>query len=205
MLEPAGTALLLLHWQNDLAHERGQLAGALPGILAASGAVERTRAALTASRRQEITVGYVSASHRPGYPEVPATPAPLVAGVRDAGAFVRGSWGAEVIDELRPADGDLEFLNSSPSAFVGTDLDLALRNRGITTLVLTGLVTNWVVETTAREALCRGYAVCTLADCCASWDADAHNWSVTRILPMIGAVSDSEAYVQALARQSESD
>src|SRR3989304_3557913 len=78
-IDPARTALLMRHWQNDLAHEQGRAAGPLPGRLASAGTVERTRAVLEASRRRDVVVAYVNARHRPGYPELPAKPAPLAA------------------------------------------------------------------------------------------------------------------------------
>jgi nicotinamidase-related amidase len=91
-------------------------------------------------------------------------------------------------------------LNYSPNGFGYTELDLILRNHSITDVVLTGLVTNWVIETTARDAFCKGYFVYTLADCCNSWSDEAHNWSLTNILPMLGAVSDSKSYIKALGK-----
>jgi nicotinamidase-related amidase len=77
-------------------------------------------------------------------------------------------------------------------------LDLLLRNRGIRTVVLSGLATNWVVESTARDANNRGYAVWTLSDCCNSSSQEAHAYCLTNSLPMLGVVCDSAAYVQEL-------
>ena len=141
----------------------------------------------------------VNASHRKGYPELPANPAPLAAGLVKTNAFIRGTWGAEVIDELRPLGDEIEISNYATSAFIYNELDLILRNRGITTVVLAGLATNWVVESTARDAFNRGYSVWTLADCCNSPSREAHDYCVTNTLPMLGVVCHADEYVTALS------
>jgi len=200
-LNPKTTALLILHWQNELVKPGGLVSTPLPEIIAASGTVQRLQSALQASREREVLVVYVNASHRKGYPEVPRIPAPLAAGLVESNAFIRGTWGVQVIDELEPREDEIEIANYSTSAFIYTELDLILRNRGITTVVLAGLATNWVVESTARDAFNRGYAVWTLADCCHGSSTEAHDYCVKNTLPMLGTVSDAAGYVQAL--QSE--
>jgi nicotinamidase-related amidase len=199
-IDPGKTALLLLHWQNDLVKPEGKVSGPLPGQLAAARTIEHTQAVLKASREKKMLIIYVAASQRPGYPEFPEKPGPLAAAMVKAQAFLRGTWGAEIIDDLKPLKDEIVVTNYSPSGFTYTELDLLLRNRGITGVVLTGLVTNWVVETTGRDALSRGYFVYTLADCCNSWSEESHKWSLTNILPMLGAVSDSKSYVEALEK-----
>jgi nicotinamidase-related amidase len=197
-LDPRRTALLLLHWQNELVKPEGAISDPLCGILAAAGTVHHMQAALRASRSRGVFVVYVNVGHRPGYPEIGPDPAPLAAGLIKAQAFIRGTWGAEVIEELESLPDEIEIVNYSTSAFIYTELDLLLRNRGITTVVLTGLATNWVVESTARDANNRGYAVWTLSDCCNSSSQEAHAYCLTQTLPMLGVVCDSTAYTEAL-------
>lgn len=197
-IDPRTSALLILHWQNELVKPGGLVSTPLPGLLAAAGTVQRLQNALQASRERGVQVVFVNASHRRGYPEVPRIPAPLAAGLVESSAFIRGTWGARVIDELEPQEDEIEIANYSTSAFIYTELDLILRNRGITTVVLAGLATNWVVESTARDAFNRGYAVWTLADCCNSSSREAHDYCVRNTLPMLGVVCDSADYVEAL-------
>jgi nicotinamidase-related amidase len=197
-IDPRTSALLILHWQNELVKPGGLVSTPLPGIIAASGTVDRLQEALRASREHGVLVVYVNASHRKGYPEVPRTQAPLAAGLVASNAFLRGTWGVEVIDELKPWEDEIEINNYSTSAFIYTELDLILRNRGITTVVLAGLATNWVVESTARDAFNRGYAVWTLADCCNSSSREAHDYCVKNTLPMLGVVCDAGDYVAAM-------
>jgi len=198
-IDPRTSALLILHWQNELVKPGGLVSTPLPGIIAASGTIHRLRDALQASRDRGVLVAYVNASHRKGYPEVPRIPAPLAAGLVQSNAFIRGTWGAQVIDELAPMEDEIEIANFSTSAFIYNELDLILRNRGITTVVLAGLATNWVVESTARDACNRGYAVWTLADCCHGSSAEAHDYCVKNTLPMLGVVCTAHDYIEALA------
>ncbi len=199
VLDPRTTALLLLHWQNELVKPGGKIYDPMGGILAAAGTVQRTQAVLQASRIRGVFVVFVNVGHRRGYPELAPDPGPLAAGLVRAQAFIRGTWGAEVIEELRPLDDEIEIVNYSTSAFIYTELDLLLRNRGITTVVLSGLATNWVVESTARDAGNRGYAIWTLSDCCNSSSQEAHTFCLTNSLPMLGVVCDSASYIQALS------
>jgi len=198
-IDPKTSALLVLHWQNELVKPAGLVDSPLPGMIASAGTIQRVQAALQASRDKGVLLVYVNASHRQGYPEVPPVPAPLAAGLVKSGAFLRGSWGARVIDELAPLEDEIEISNYSTSAFIYTELDLILRNRGVKTVVLTGLATNWIVESTARDAFNRGYAVWILSDCCHSPSQEAHDHSVRNIFPMLGTVCRAEEYVGALS------
>ena len=198
IIEPAKTALLLMHWTNDIAAPGGKRAHDMPQRLKETHTLEHTKAVLEASRRKGVLIVYVNASHRPGYPEIPPKRAPLFRDVAASEPHIRGTWGNQVIDELKPLDTEIIVHNYSPSSFCFTDLDLILRNKGITDLVLSGLTTNWVVETTAREALCRGYFIYTLKDCCLGKNDEMHNWAFENILPVLGVVLDSKDYIAAL-------
>jgi nicotinamidase-related amidase len=198
VIEPVKTALLLLHWQKDIATAGFKHSRNMPERLAAMNTIKHTMEVLKASRENGILVVYVNASHRPGFPELPAKRAPMFMNVAASGAHIRGSRGAEVVDELKPLENEIIVDNYNPSAFCYTDLDLILRNKGITDLVLSGLSTNWVIETTARHGACLGYYIYTLSDCCNSSSDEMHNWPLTNILPRLGAVIDSTAYISAL-------
>ncbi len=69
---------------------------------------------------------------------------------------------------------------------------------GVTDLVLSGVATNWAVESTARDGICRGYFIYTLEDCCLSLNDEMHDWALKNILSVLGAVIDSKTYVAAL-------
>jgi nicotinamidase-related amidase len=86
------------------------------------------------------------------------------------------------------APGDLYVRKRQWGAFYGTDLDLVLRRRGIETIALGGVATNFGVESTARDARERGYAVVLLEDACATMSAELHDLAIRSILPRIARV-----------------
>jgi nicotinamidase/pyrazinamidase len=81
---------------------------------------------------------------------------------------IRGTMGAEVIDELRPTPVDLIVHKRRFSAFFKTDLEVSLRQWGIDTVVVAGVSTEICVLTTAYDAVCHGFEAIVLEDCCAS-------------------------------------
>ncbi len=197
-IDPATTALLLLHWQNEVVKPEGKRAQNLPERIAAAHNIEHTQAVLKASREKGMLVVHVRVAMRPGVPEFGAKPSLLMSRIKEAEAYVDGTWGAEIIGELKPVESDVVVINTSTSALCNNDLDMILRNNGITNLVLTGMVTNLVIESTARDAINRGYLVYILEDCVNSRSGDLHNWTLNNVLPSLAVISDSKAYIDAL-------
>lgn len=111
-------------------------------------------------------------------------------------ALVDGDRGAEFIDALRPAPGDIVVSHRRLTAFHGTELDTLLWIRRIETLVLTGVATNITVEGTAREAINLGYRTIVVADCCAAADQAAHDASLAT-LGMIAEVATADDVTSA--------
>ncbi len=87
---------------------------------------------------------------------------------------IRGTEGVQVIDELEPGPGDLFVEKRMLSAFFGTDLDFTLRQKGIRTLIVTGVATWACVLKTVFDAAEMGYEVIVPADCCASPVPEGH-------------------------------
>ena len=197
-LDPAKTALLLIHWQNEIASPEGRNAEDMPQRLRAMGILERTQAVLDATRERGMLVVYINGVHAPGYPELGARTVPLAAMLIRRGSMQKGTWGVEVIDELKPIDGDIVIDNYSSSGFCATPLDLILRNKGITNLVISGIATHVAVESTTRDAFNMGYTVYTLEDCCTSTTQEIHEWSIKNTLSFFGFVIDSGSYIAAI-------
>lgn len=84
--------------------------------------------------------------------------------------------------------GDIRITKHQWGAFHGTDLDDQLRRRGITTIVLGGIATNFGVESTARQGWERGYAIVIAEDAMAATTAEMHVFAVEKILPRIARV-----------------
>jgi nicotinamidase-related amidase len=102
---------------------------------------------------------------------------------------IEGSEGAEFIDDLKPADGELEIFKHRYSAFKGTNLDMLLRAHEIRTVVVTGVSTNVCVESAVRDAFEYSYYVCVPEDAVASWDMSLHAATLRTIDARFGVVS----------------
>ncbi len=87
---------------------------------------------------------------------------------------VSGTWGGEVIDELKPAETDYVIHKRRYSAFFATSLDLLLRELEVDTLILTGLVTNVCIQHTAADAFFLGYKILAPEDCIAAVNEEIH-------------------------------
>jgi len=100
---------------------------------------------------------------------------------------VKGSWGAEIIEELKPEKRDFRVLKRKYSAFQGTDLDMLLRELRIDTLILTGVVTDICIQHTAADAFFRGYRVIVPKDCVEAVDAPTQNAALIFLRKAYGA------------------
>jgi nicotinamidase-related amidase len=105
---------------------------------------------------------------------------------------------SELIPELDRQPGDIVILKRQWGAFYGTDLDLQLRRRGLTTVVLCGIATEFGVESTARDAYERGYELIFASDAMTGMSAESHANAIERIFPRMGRVRSTEQIVAAL-------
>lgn len=109
---------------------------------------------------------------------------------------------SDLVPAVGPEDGDLVIFKRQWGAFYGTDLDLQLRRRGITTLILCGISTEFGVESTARAAYERGYHLVFVSDAMAGRTLESHDNAILRIFPRIGHVRDTETVAAALAAEA---
>jgi nicotinamidase-related amidase len=111
---------------------------------------------LNFARENKIPVIYVNDAHLPNVDtEFDVWPQHAVA----------GTWGAQVVDELKPKKGDFVIEKRRYSAFHGTGLDQLLRELKVDTLILTGVVTDICIQHTAADAFFRGYKIIVPEDC----------------------------------------
>ncbi|WP_296226645.1 hydrolase [Ralstonia sp. UBA689] len=100
--------------------------------------------------------------------------------------------------ELDVAPTDIQITKRQWGAFYGTELDLQLRRRGISTIVLGGISTHVGVESTARAAWEHGYALVLAEDAMSSTDAALHRSSVENVFPRLGRVRSTDTIFAAL-------
>jgi nicotinamidase-related amidase len=107
---------------------------------------------------------------------------------------------AEIVPEMGPKQGDIVITKRQWGAFYGTDLDLQLRRRGLATIVLCGIATEFGVESTARDAYERGYQQVFASDAMTGLNVESHANALERIFPRLGRVRGTEEIIAALAR-----
>lgn len=85
---------------------------------------------------------------------------------------------AQVLDEIKPVGDEIVIPKTASGVFNATNIDYVLRNLGINTLVVTGVVTNECVETAVRDAADKSYNVILVEDCCAALSKESHENSI---------------------------
>ena len=90
----------------------------------------------------------------------------------------KGSWGAQVVEAIRPAGDEIVIPKTSSSVFISTNIDYVLRNLGVRYLVIAGLLTDQCVDSAVRDACDLGYLVSVITDACATHSQERHDWSL---------------------------
>ncbi len=105
---------------------------------------------------------------------------------------------SEIVGELGPKPGDIIVTKHQWGAFYGTELDLHLRRRAIKTIVIGGISTNFGVESTARDAYERAFALVFVEDAMAARNGDEHTFATKNIFPRLGLVRTTSDVLGAL-------
>ena len=168
-MSPKTTAIVLIEYQNDFATEGGIFHNAVKEVMGANRMLPTTVKVVTEAREAGATIVHVPISFSGDYHEITPNPYGILKGVVDNKAFRKGTWGVEIIDELKPQPEDIVIEGKRGlCGFQSTNLDFILRSRGIQTVALGGFLTNCCVESTMRSAYERGFEVITLTDCTAA-------------------------------------
>lgn len=174
------TALVLIDLQQGIV--------ALPTAHPADEIIARGAELAAAFRKRGLPVVLVNVTGvPPGRNESP---------VRSGGSLP-DDW-ATLVDALDRQPGDITVTKQQWGAFYGTSLDLELRRRGVTQIVLAGIATSIGVESTARAAHEHGYHVTVVTDAVTDMDADAHAHAVGKIFPRLGETAGTDEILALL-------
>jgi gluconolactonase len=197
-LDPKRTALLIQDMQNDVIIEGGAFAeSGSPQHAKEQNVVENAAKLADACRGKGVPVIHIHYIVEEGAPGLKLN-APLFQGLKEAGAMVRGSWGAAPADGLEPRQGDYVVEKMRMSAWEGTKLEQILLGLGIDTVIVTGAWTNMSIEHTSRTGADKGYNMVVPEDCCSTMNADWHNASINYALQNVSTVTSSGDVIEAL-------
>ena len=173
---PSGkTALLCIDPYNDFLAEDGKMWPALSEV-SRSVDLHANLSKLRAAARMAGMPIFILPHHRhtasdfEGWSHL----TPSQAAAHQYQLFAEGGWGGEWYEGFGPDHGDIVVKEHwGASSFANTDLDVQLRQRGITHVVFVGLIANTCVETSARFAAELGYHVTLVRDATAAMSAEA--------------------------------
>jgi biuret amidohydrolase len=176
VFDPAATALVVIDMQRDFLEPGGFGESLGNDVSMLARVMEPLQALLAAARGAGMLVVHTREGHRPDLADCP--PAKIARGGSEVTIgspgpkgriLVRGEYGHDIVDELAPIEGEVLLDKPGKGAFYATDLELLLRNRGITQLIVTGVTTEVCVHTTVREANDRGFECLVPEDCVGSY------------------------------------
>ncbi|WP_055494388.1 cysteine hydrolase family protein [Streptomyces sp. TP-A0356] len=196
-------ALLVLDLINEIAHPDGKYNDVCLDQIESRGVLGHARRAIDHAREQGIPVVYVVVGFSQGLPDWPPT-SPLFAEAADGDRLILGTWGTEVHDSLKPEAHEPVIAKRRVNPFLGTHLELVLRSHGVNTLLLTGVTTDLVILSTARDAHDRDFRVEVLEDATATSSPELHEAALT-LLRRTAEVTTVDAALGRTAAAGENE
>lgn len=199
-MDPKTTAVVLIEYQNDFTSEGGSLHDAVKGVMEQEHMLPNSVETVEKARELGATIIHAPITFTPDYHELSSTPYGILKGVVDSKSFRKGTWGAEIVQDLTPAEQDIVIEGKRGlDAFASTNLDFILRSRGISTIALGGFLTNCCVESTMRTGYEKGFDVITLKDCTATLSEEEQRLAVEKNYPMFSRPMDHDEFLAELS------
>lgn len=202
------TALVIIDMQRDFVEPGGfgEMLGNDVSHLRA--AIEPIKRVLTAFRAHRLPVFHTREGHKPDLSDLPTAKKQrghLSCGIGDVGPMgrilVQGEYGHDIIEELYPLPDEPVIDKPGKGSFYATPFEALLQERGVRSLIVTGVTTEVCVHTTVREANDRGYECLVLSDCVGSYFPEFQQMGLKMIAAqggIFGWVASSEALLNVL-------
>ena len=187
------TAIILIDPQNDFLSEEGKLYSAVEPALAKNEVIKKLNYLLSASHKANMTVIHIPIVFDKESLEKGEELYGIMAPVAEAGGFIRGTKGAAIADVLDKADTDIVIEKNHICAFEETNLEQFLNKKGITTVILCGLLTDVCVEATMRIAYDKGFEVFTVTDATATLGIEKQESTIENNFPLFSKPISTDA------------
>lgn len=205
---PNNTALLIIDMQRDFCEPGGYIHQQGCDLSLTRSPIEPIRRVLATARSHGFPIFFTREGHRPDLSDLTPTKrwrsSQSGAEIGTSGPMgrllVRGEPGWDIVPELKPLPEEQIIDKPGNGAFYATDLDVLLRLRGISNLILCGVTTAVCVHSTLREATDRGYDNLLLEDCCAENDPTLHQAAIQMMRlegGIFGTIGTSQSFLEA--------
>ncbi|WP_319557438.1 isochorismatase family cysteine hydrolase [Thiomicrorhabdus sp.] len=194
------TALIVIDMQRDFLEDGGYFASMGEDISDVQKAIQPAKAFLETARHLRILVIHTRESHRENLSDLNANKfiksQNQGASIGSEGPMgrllIRGEYGCDIIDDLKPLEEETVIDKPGNSAFYATDMETILRAQNIENLILLGVTTDVCVSSTMRDANDRGFDCLILEDCCGAANRELHR-SVFNSMEREGGIFGSYA------------
>ena len=199
-MNPKTTALILVGYQNDYFAQNGILRGVVEEPDRVDSVLASSLEFIRAMASTEMTLIATPIVLEPEYRAL-ANSVGILDTIKASGAFKLGTEGAETIPELLDFGDRVTYVEGKVgfNAFSNTDLERVLREKGITDVLVAGMVTSLCIDSTGRAAYERGYSVKILSDCCSARTRAEQDFFCQNIFPLYGGVLDNHEALNQLA------
>ncbi len=192
------TAVILIEFQNEFCKEGGKLFDGVKGEIARQSTIPNAVRLAEGAREKGARVIHAPFVFNEEYFGEHKMEG-IVKAVADGDAFREGTWGAEIIDEMKPKEDDKVVGGKSTlCGFNNTNLEKILEEANIKNVVIGGFLTNFCVESTARTAYDKGYGVTLIKDATAANSSDEQNYVEEKIFPLLGQTLSVDQFLSQL-------
>ena len=197
------TALILVGYQNDYFAQNGILRGVVEEPGRVDTVLANTLNLINELKDKDLSMISTPIVLNPDYRAL-ASPVGILHAIKDSGAFAHGTPGAQTIPELLKLGERIEYVNGKVgfNGFSDTSLDDVLKSRGITNVLLAGMVTSLCIDSTGRAAYERGYGVTILSDCTSARTQTEQDFFCKVLFPLYGSVMTNKEVLSQLQEVS---
>ncbi len=195
VVNPKHTALVIVDVQNDFVYGRGRLGTPLGAVNACEEILTPLNAFIDRCREINVPVLYTYTLHG-GDLDLPPYKARM-ARKEEGPVCIKGSKGAAFPEKLnRPLPGEPVVVKHGYNAMADHNMNTILQNRGVKSLIFSGIDTAVCVDSTLRDAFHRGYYIVLARDICGSDDLERHEMAVKTIGTFYGLVATTKEIME---------